>query len=233
MSHTFLDTEADTLDHPNSTYAIERQQLKNEIALRMAEDAERLALLESRAQSIPLSEDVVREGGVAPDFAATSIEGQSLRLSRLLRSGPVVLNFYRGGWCPFCNLELRELQEVLPQIKAFGGSLIAISPEVPERAAQVAARLDERFTIVSDQDNALSRLFGLTFTVDPELLPLYDRLGIDLEAANGNRDFEIPIPATYVIGRDSRVAKAFIERDYTQRMEVRDILMALKSLRKL
>ncbi|WP_435685707.1 peroxiredoxin-like family protein [Sedimenticola selenatireducens] len=169
-------------------------------------------------------------GDLAPDFTLPNARGEEIRLTDLLSRGPVVVNIYRGGWCPYCNLELRALKEKLPKIEALGASLVAIAPEKPDKAAETTVRHDLEFEVLSDQGNQVSRQFGLVFTLPESIRAIYASFGTDLPAYNGDERFELPLPATYVIRPDGQIAYAFVDADYTRRMEPAEIIEVLRAL---
>ena len=143
---------------------------------------------------------------------------------------PVVLVFYRGGWCPYCNTTLRTYAEALPQIEAAGGTLIAVTPESPERASETARGNDLRFVIAVDSGNRFAKSLGLVFVLPDELRPLYRDIGIDLPAHNGDETHELPIPATYVLAPSGRVTWAHVDPDFTRRGDPADVVAALERL---
>ena len=169
-------------------------------------------------------------GAAAPDFTLPGVNGEQVSLAKLLTDGPVVLAFYRGGWCPYCNLELRALQAALPDITAAGATLVAISPQLPDNSLSTAEKLELAFPVLSDVGNVVAREYGLVFSLPEDLRSVYDGFGIDLPAANGDQTFELPVPATFVIGRDGSVAWRFVDPDYTHRGDPADVLAALKAL---
>lgn len=169
-------------------------------------------------------------GAAAPDFTLPGVDGEQVSLAKLLTDGPVVLAFYRGGWCPYCNLELRALQAALADITAAGATLVAISPQLPDNSLSTAEKLELAFPVLSDVGNAVAREYGLVFSLPEDLRSVYDGFGIDLPAANGDQTFELPVPATFVIGRDGSVAWRFVDPDYTHRGDPADVLAALKAL---
>ncbi|HHH44073.1 MAG TPA: AhpC/TSA family protein [Gammaproteobacteria bacterium] len=169
-------------------------------------------------------------GDPAPDFVLASVRGGSLSLREALADGPVVLSFYRGSWCPFCNLELNALQQCLPDIRTCGARLIAVSPEKPDASLTHAEKLDLEFDVLSDPGNRVANEYGLVMSVHESLRPLYLEWGIDLPGANGDDRYELPVPATYVIDRDGIIRAAHVDKDYTKRMEPDDILAALRTL---
>ena len=169
-------------------------------------------------------------GDLAPDFTLPNARGEEIRLTDLLSRGPVVVNIYRGGWCPYCNLELRALKEKLPKIEALGASLVAIAPEKPDKAAETTVRHDLEFEVLSDLGNQVSRQFGLVFTLPESIRAIYASFGTDLPAYNGDERFELPLPATYVIRPDGQITYAFVDADYTRRMEPAEIIEVLRAL---
>lgn len=168
------------------------------------------------------------DGEQAPDFELPNVRGGSTRLSTLLDKGPVVLNFYRGGWCPFCNLEFKALSDNLPQIKALGAELVGISPELPDKSLDTVEKFKLPFEVLSDVGNQIAKQYGLLMTVYEELRPLYTQWGIDLPASNGDESFQLPIPATFVIKQDGSIQACYVNKDYTWRMEPQAIIDALK-----
>jgi len=173
---------------------------------------------------------VLRAGDRAPDFVLPDANGSSVRLSTLLATGPVVLSFYRGGWCPYCNLELRALQAQLPQLIALGVSLVAISPQTPDESLSTAEKNALSFPVLSDAASATAKAFGIAFDLSEELRPIYARFGHALPDKNGDDSWALPIPATYVIDRDGTITLAFVDIDYRNRLEPSDIVAVLGSL---
>ncbi len=169
-------------------------------------------------------------GDRAPDFVLPNATGQSVRLSDLLADGPVVLTFYRGAWCPYCNTQLRDYQEALGAIEAAGASLAAVSPQTPDGSVTMQERNRLTFPVLSDVGNQVSRDYGLVFQVDDATRERYEAVGIDLAEANGTDTWELPVPATYVIDPSGVIRFAFVEADYTQRAAPRDVLDALGRL---
>ena len=170
------------------------------------------------------------QGDTAPEFSLPNATGTTVSLSSLLAKGPVVLSFYRGQWCPYCNIELRALQQALPDITAAGAGLVAVSPQTPDNSLSTVEKNELTFEVLSDVENVVARQYGLVFTLPEALRPIYSSFGIDVPAHNGNETFELPIAATYVIGTDGKVAHAFVNADYTLRLDPVDIIAALQKL---
>ncbi len=177
-----------------------------------------------------LGEQALNTGDKAIDFTLQNANGEDASLYALLEKGPVVLSFYRGGWCPFCNLEFKALHDILPQIKSYGAQLIGISPEKPDHSLQTVERHQLQFEVLSDIGNQVAWQYGLLMYVHPTLRNYYLQWGFNLPEVNGDENYLLPIPATYVIDREGCIHTAYINKDYTQRMEPEAILQALTSL---
>ena len=170
-------------------------------------------------------------GDVAPDFELANASGGTTHLSEMLASGPVVLTFYRGSWCPYCNTELRKLQAALPDVEAARARMIAVSPQTPDSSMTIVERQKLTFPVLSDPGNRVAREFGLVFAVGDDVRETYGAYGIDLEKSNGDDSWELPVPATYVIAPDRTITYAFVEADYTKRADPTDVVAALRNAR--
>jgi len=176
-----------------------------------------------------VSEHSLKAGSTVPDFSLPDVHGSPVNLTDMLEHGPVVLSFYRGGWCPYCNFELQALQKVLPEIQELGAQLVAVSPELPDNSLSTIEKHALGFTVLSDQGNRVAKDFSIVFTLPEALRPVYAQFGIDLPAWNGDDSFELPMPATYVIDRNGMVLDNFVDTDYTKRMEPEKILDILRN----
>ena len=172
----------------------------------------------------------LKTGDIAPDFSLPSAAGKTVSLSAVLANGPAVVNFYRGAWCPYCNLELHALQAVLPEIEKLGATLVAISPNLPDKSLTSIEKHSLKFDVLSDIGNKTAREYSLVFTLDEEVRPVYKQFGLDVPLYNGDESWELPIPATYIIGTDRKIAYGFVDADYTRRMEPEEILGQLKKI---
>ena len=174
----------------------------------------------------------LKAGDHAPDFRLPDARGGYVRLRDMLTTGAVVLSFYRGGWCPYCNLELRALQKALPEITLLGAKLVAVSPQTPDESLSTAEKSELTFPVLSDLGSATAKSFGIAYDLAEELRPIYARLGHALPEKNGDESWLLPIPVTYVIDRDGTIALGFVDVDYRNRLEPAEILAALQSLSK-
>ncbi len=195
--------------------------------------AERVALYEAKIGELRASgvlDSALRAGDLAPDFALPGVDGREIGLTDLLRHGPVVVTFYRGGWCPYCNIQLRAYQEILPEITALGGRLVAISPQLPDESLSTREKSALTFDVLSDAGNAVARSFGLVFSLAEELRQAMRANGKALPTINGDESWELPVPATYVVGPDRRIALAFVDVDYRTRLAPEEILATLRNV---
>jgi peroxiredoxin len=170
----------------------------------------------------------LRAGDRMPDFTLPNQYGEMRRFSDFLADSPVVLNIYRGGWCPYCNFEMKALADVLSEIKAAGARLVGMAPEDPDHAQDTAKRHEIDIEILSDAGNAVSEQLGLVFSLAEELRPIYLGAGLDIPAYNGDDSFRLPVPATYIVGTDGIIKADFVNADYTKRMEPAEILTTLQ-----
>ena len=171
----------------------------------------------------------LKKGDTIPSFELTDALGEKRSSDRLFDNGSLVISFYRGGWCPYCHLELRALQKVLPEIKANNATLLAISPELPDYSLTTREKYELEFPVLSDPGNQVAKKFGLVFEPAKELIPLFkENFDWDLIAINGTERVELPIPATYVVDREGVIQYAFVDADYTKRAEPEKILEVLR-----
>jgi peroxiredoxin len=195
--------------------------------------AERERLLQAEANTrVKLQKQIIpRVGDKAPAFTLADQHGTMVRLADRLSQGPVVLLFVRGAWCPFCTLTLRAYQDWLPAIHDAGGDLLAITPQPASTCSLMAERDLLAFQTLSDDGNQVARAYGIAFETDPLLRPLYERLGHDLPRLNGTGDWTIPLPATFIIGRDGKVVLAHVEAAHYRRLEPAHAVTTLETLR--
>ncbi|MEJ2345367.1 MAG: peroxiredoxin-like family protein [Gammaproteobacteria bacterium] len=195
-----------------------------------AEVLETMARTTSELKDSGIENQVLRAGDRIPDFSLPNQHGEMRRFADYLAESPVVLNIYRGGWCPYCNFEMKALADALPEIEAAGARLIGMSPETPEHARDTAAQNNIGIEILSDAGNVVSEKMGLVFSLAEELRPIYLGAGLDIPAYNGDDTFLLPVPATYIVGSDGIIKFDFVNADYTQRLEPQDIVAILKEI---
>ncbi|NES83937.1 MAG: AhpC/TSA family protein [Moorea sp. SIO2B7] len=205
--------------------------LQNQLSAKQPEEVKKV-MSKATADLIHsgIIEQTLKAGDRVPNFTLPNAVGQAIKLQELLKKGAVVISFYRGGWCPYCNLELRALQQYLPEIIASGATLVAISPQTPDNSLSTAEKNNLTFEVLSDLKNQVAKQFGLVFTIPEELRPIYANFGIDLPEHNGDDNFELPIPATYVVSQNGTLVKDFVDPYYTKRLDPKEIVVTLQNL---
>ena len=181
----------------------------------------------ARAQAPVLTATSLVVGDQAPMFEAKDADGRKINLKQLLKKGPVVLYFYRGQWCPYCNKQLSQLQDSLQLLTAKGAQVVVISPENQDNIGKTTAKTKARFPIVHDQDFAIMKAYRTAFTVQPDVVTKYQGFGVDLLAANGADAVVLLVPATYIVGQDGKIQYAYFNPDYRRRASVKQVAAAL------
>ena len=169
-------------------------------------------------------------GERVPAFTLKNADGKPVRLSEQLAAGPVVVTFYRGTWCPYCVKALGSVEESVAEINRLGARVLAISPQTPDQAIDLRERLGLSYELLVDSENRLADRLGLMFTLDEATIEKYRDYGIDVGAANGSDEWQLPIPATFVVDKDGIVRYAWTEEDYTKRAPASDVLKTLREL---
>ena len=172
----------------------------------------------------------LKVGDKAPNFTLKNALGKKVKLSALLKKGNVVLTWYRGGWCPYCNRALQSWQEALPELKAQGAIFIALTPELPDYSLSTKEKHHLQFEVLTDLNNEVARSYGLVFTLDEATATRYEQ-GFGLSAYNGNHLNQLPMPATYIIDQKGVIQYAFVNPDYTQRANPEEVIKKLKEMK--
>ncbi len=215
---------------PQETGALSAQiqQTRDGFSARASDDIKRIyeaGVDDVLAQGV--LDRAVNGGDQAPTFVLPNAQGEEVLLSRLLDKGPVIIVWYRGGWCPYCNLTLRAYQERLSEISALGATLVAISPETPDKASDTVEKSDLAFEVLSDVGNRVARSYGVVFDLTAEVHENYNA-NFALDAWNTDDSGQLPLAATYVIDATGKVTYAFLHHDYRERAEPTDVLAALR-----
>ena len=177
-----------------------------------------------------LAQRSLRPGQAAPNFTLPDATGQPVTLAALLATGPVVLVFYRGNWCPYCNVQLRAYNQTRAEFEALGATLVAVSPQTPDLTTLTAEEKDLQFPVLSDVGNAVARQYGLAYQVGDAVYHTLHGVGIDLALFNGDDSGELPLTGTFVIARDGTIAWAATEANFKQRPDPTVLLDALAQL---
>ncbi len=190
-----------------------------------------LATFDNDAEQLEQNQSLIlklNKGDKAPDFSLVNAIGEIIKLSDLLQKGKVVLTFYRGAWCPYCNLQLSQYQQILNAIKEKGASLIAISPQTPDASLSIKEKNELEFEVLSDNGNIVARQFTNVFKNGDAPIQAMTDLGYDYDGFYGDNSREIPVPAVFIINQDRTISFAKVEGgDYRNRVESSEIINSL------
>lgn len=173
---------------------------------------------------------VLKVGDKAPDATLTTPDGKTVQLASMYKDGPVIVTFYRGGWCPFCNTALKGWETRQADVKAAGATFVAISPEKPENVAKTATQDGATFPMMSDAKLEAAKGFNVAFMLDERTQTAYKGYGVDLASSNAAKTWELPMPATFVVDKEGVIRYAFAEMDYKRRADPDQVLGAVKAL---
>ncbi len=176
-----------------------------------------------------ISKNAPNIGDKAKDFTLKNVLNKESSLDNLLKENDfVVISFYRGAWCPYCNLELKALQNINDELISLNTKLVAISPQTPDASLSTKEKNELKFEVLSDVDSIVIKEYGLVFNLADELKPIYEKFGINIPKSNGNESFELPLPAVFVINKNKEIIFRFIDEDYTKRCEPKTILDTIR-----
>jgi peroxiredoxin len=176
------------------------------------------------------AERALKAGDRAPEFALADQDGKLVTSTDLLARGPLVLTFYRGVWCPYCNMDLQAIEAAVAKITEAGASVVAISPQLPANSRRSQRENGLSFPILSDSHGNLAQAFGLRFQLPDDLRAIYESFGVDLKALNGDDSVTLPMPARYIIDQDGLIVYAEVNADYTRRPDPSELLPVLERL---
>lgn len=165
-------------------------------------------------------------GSAVPELTVRTVDGEPVDLNETIRNKPAVLIFYRGGWCPYCNTQLAQLQQIEAEIIKYGYQIIAISPDKPGKMAESIDEHKMNYLLLSDSDMAAAKAFGIAFKLDESTIKKYDEYGIDLYAASGEKHYSLPVPSVFVIGTDEIIKFEYVNPNYKIRLNP-DILLSV------
>ncbi|APG65774.1 peroxiredoxin [Tenacibaculum todarodis] len=175
-------------------------------------------------------ESALKVGDKAHNFTLKNALNESVTLYDELKNGPVVLTWYRGGWCPYCNITLHALQEKLPEFKQEGATLLALTPELPDNSLSTSEKNNLEFIVLSDLGNTIGKKYGVVYSLTDDVATIYNA-GFGLNNVNGDTSNELPLAATYVIDINGIIKYAFLDADYTKRAEPKEVLSILKKIK--
>ena len=172
-----------------------------------------------------LAQTGLREGMKAPEFVTMDNSGQKIDLNTILKSHKaVVLIFYRGQWCPYCNRYIQRMQDSLQLLMNKGAYVIAVTPETPSNIGKTIEKTHASFSILQDRNYQIMKDYQVNYTVDDAMLSKLNAYGVDLEKNNGNKDHVLPVPATYIIDPSGKITFVHFDKDYTHRPSIKALL---------
>jgi len=175
-----------------------------------------------------LAQSGLKEGMMAPGFSAKDNMGKNVNLKELLKTHKaVVVFFYRGQWCPYCNKHIQELQDSLQLLEAKGAYVVGVTPETSENIEKTVMKTHASFSIVQDRGYKIMKAYDVLYTEDAELLMKMDKYKMMLEQNNGNKDHILPVPATYLVDKNGKISFVHFDRDYKNRASVKALLEKL------
>ena len=204
------------------------EQFNNELATQVPQQ-----VLEAFGKSIEdlqkkkIEEKSIKLGEIMPEFLLPNVKNEIINSNEILKNGKMIIAFYRGSWCPYCNLELKILQDHLPKIKDKKATLVAISPQSPDSSLTVVEKHNLTFEVLTDTDNLFAKQLGISFELQDFVLPYYQALGIDLMHFNKNNDNSLPVPAVFVIDQNGKIIYKFVDANYMNRIDIDELLQTL------
>ena len=204
------------------------EQFNNELATQVPQQ-----VLEAFGKSIEdlqkkkIEEKSIKLGEIMPEFLLPNVKNEIINSKEILKNGKMIIAFYRGSWCPYCNLQLKTLQDYLPKIKDKKATLVAISPQSPDSSLTVVEKHNLTFEVLTDTDNLFAKQLGISFELQDFVLPYYQALGIDLMHFNKNNDNSLPVPAVFVIDQNGKIIYKFVDGNYMNRIDIDELLQTL------
>ena len=211
-----------------SELAKQIEQFNNELATQVPQE-----VLEAFGKSIKdlktknIEEKSIKLGAIMPDFSLPNAKNEIIHSKEILKKGKMIIAFYRGSWCPYCNLELKALQENLSKINDKKVSLVAISPQSPDNSLSIIEKHNLTFEVLTDKDNTFAKQLGIVFELQDFVLPFYNALGINLSSFNKNDDTSLPIPAVFVVNENGIIIYKFADANYMNRIDIDELLNTL------
>ncbi|MGV2452043.1 UNVERIFIED_CONTAM: peroxiredoxin-like family protein [Ralstonia mannitolilytica] len=208
--------------------ALQIEQLNRELSSQLPED-----ILNAFGNSVEdlktknIEENSIQVGQQIPEFSLPNAYGEKIHSTQILKKGKTILAFYRGSWCPYCNLELKFLQDNLSRIKEKNAFLVAISPQNPDHSLTMVEKNNLEFEVLTDHNNDFAKKLGIVFQLQDFVLPYYQNLGIDLSFFNNNKENTLPVPAVFVVDENSKIIYKFLDVNYMNRVDIEELIQVL------
>lgn len=211
-----------------NTLATQIEQLNDELSSQLPQEV--LNAFGSSIEDLKtknIEESSIQIGEQIPEFSLPNVYGKKVNSTEILKNGKIILAFYRGSWCPYCNLELKSLQDNISRIKERNAVLIAISPQSPDHSLAMVEKNNIEFEVLTDHNNDFAKKLGIVFQLQDFVLPYYQNLGIDLAIFNKNNENTLPIPAVFVVDENNKVLYKFLDVNYMNRVNVEELIQIL------
>lgn len=208
--------------------ALQIEQLNRELSSQLREDI--LNAFGSSVEDLKtknIEENSIQVGQQIPEFSLPNAFGEKIYSTQILNKGKTILAFYRGSWCPYCNLELKFLQDNLSRIKEKNAVLIAVSPQNPDHSLTMVEKNNLEFEVLTDHNNDFAKKLGIVFQLQEFVLPYYQDFGIDLSLFNNNRENTLPVPAVFVVDENSKIIYKFLDVNYMNRVDIEELIQVL------
>lgn len=208
--------------------ALQIEQLNRELSSQLPEDI--LNAFGSSVEDLKtknIEENSIQVGQQIPEFSLPNAFGEKIYSTQILNKGKTILAFYRGSWCPYCNLELKFLQDNLSRIKEKNAVLIAVSPQNPDHSLTMVEKNNLEFEVLTDHNNDFAKKLGIVFQLQEFVLPYYQDFGIDLSLFNNNRENTLPVPAVFVVDENSKIIYKFLDVNYMNRVDIEELIQVL------
>ena len=176
-----------------------------------------------------ITKKVLKVGDKVENFILKNAKNVEIELLDVVKNGPAILSWYRGSWCPYCNIQLRHYQQSLLEFSKYSATLVALTPEVPDNSLNIKEINELGFEVLTDYDNQIAKKFGIVFQLSEDLVKIYDDFH-KLQKHNGVEGNELPIPATYIIDQNLKIRYAFVDPDYRNRASIDEIINVLKNI---
>ena len=204
--------------------------IAREIGAKLTEEDRAIMKTANETLAMELKNPGLFAGDKAPNFNLSNAFGETVSLSSALENGPVILVFYRGAWCPFCNVHLKVLQDNLPEFKKYNAQLLTVTPQQPDKSVEQLEKGNYDFEVLSDLDYQVMKDFNMYFELPKDVVNIYQRVGINLDEYNGQGRVGLPVPGTFIIDQTGTIRAVHAETDYSMRMEPADILKELAKI---
>jgi len=208
--------------------ALQIEQLNHELSSQLSQDI--LNAFGSSVEDLKtknIEDNSIQVGQKMPEFLLPNAYGEKIHSTQILKKGKMILAFYRGNWCPYCNLELKFLQDNLSRIKEKNAVLVAISPQNPDHSLTMVEKNNLEFEVLTDHNNDFAKKLGIVFQLQDFVLPYYQNLGIDLSLFNNNKENTLPVPAVFVVDENSKIIYKFLDVNYMNRIDIEELIQVL------